>query len=83
MIDRNKYLLAKANGIADRFRGDEISRRIADEYPLNAQVALDMNLMKDLLTGTREHYAEWEIYEAFRQKVKDEVDAEIAEIEGG
>ena len=81
MIDRNKYILAKANGLEDRFRGDEISHRIAKEYPQHAQIGLEMNVLKDILRGTNEHYAEWEAYEAFRAKIKDEVDAEIAEIE--
>ena len=73
MIDRNKYLLAKANGIADRFRGDEISRRIAKEYPMSAQIALLMD--KDSKPA---EYAE---YQAFREKVKAEVDAEISGID--
>ena len=73
MIDKNKYLLAKANGLADRFRGDEISRRIAKEYPMSAQIALLMD--KD---SKPVEYAE---YQAFREKVKAEVDAEIAVID--
>ena len=69
-MDREKYLLAKKNGLLERFRGDEISRRIAKEYPLSAQIALLMD--KDTKSE------EWEIYQAFRNKVKAEVDAEIA-----
>ncbi len=75
MIDKNKYLLAKANGLADRFRGDIISRRIAKEYPMSAQIAILMDA-----ETKPEQKAE---YQAFREKVKAEVDAEIAEIEGG
>ena len=73
MIDRNKYLLAKANGILDRFRGDIISRRIAKVYPVNAQIAILMD--KDTKP------TEWAEYQAFRAKVKAEVDAEIADLE--
>jgi hypothetical protein len=69
-MDREKYLLAKANGLADRFRGDEISRRIAKEYPLSAQIALLMDKDKKPV--------EWAQYQAFREKIKTEVDAEIA-----
>lgn len=66
---KTKYLLAKKNGQVERFRGDEISRRIAKEYPLSAQIALLMD--KDL------KYSEWNEYQSFRAKVKAEVDAEI------
>ena len=69
MIDKNKYILAKANGLEERFRGDEISRRIAKKYPLSAQIALLMD--KD------EKPEEWATYQAFRERVKAEVDAEI------
>lgn len=69
---KTKYLLAKKNGQVERFRGDEISRRIAKEYPLSAQIALLMD--KD------EKPIEWQIYQDFRAKVKSEVDLEIAKI---
>ena len=72
-MDKTKYILAKANGLLDRFRGDEISRRIAKVYPLSAQIALLMD--KDLKP------TEWKAYQAFRARVKAEVDAEIAEFE--
>lgn len=72
-MDRDKYILAKKNGLLDRFRGDEISRRIAREYPLSAQIALLM----DRDTKPDEVAA----YQAFRVKVKDEVDAELAALE--
>ena len=70
---KTKYLLAKKNGQVERFRGDEISRRIAKEYPLSAQIAL--------LMDKEQKPAEWEAYQAFRAKVKAEVDNEIALIE--
>ncbi len=73
MIDRDKYLLAKKNGLLERLRGDEISRRIAKEYPLSAQIALLMD--KDTKPK------EWEEYQAFRSKIKAEVDAEFKELE--
>lgn len=71
-MDKEKYLLAKANGLEDRFRGDEISRRIAKEYPLSAQIALLMD--KDSKPD------EWAKYQAFREEVKKQVDSEISEI---
>lgn len=73
MSFKEKYLLAKKNGKEERFRGDEISRRIAEKYPLSAQIALLMD--KDSKPK------EWEEYQAFRAKVKSEVDEEIVEVE--
>lgn len=73
MIEKDKYILAKKNGLLERLRGDEISRRIAKEYPLSAQIALLMD--KD------SKQKEWEDYQSFRSKIKAEVDAEFKETE--
>lgn len=73
LFTKENYECAKRNGDLERFRGDEISRRIAKVYPLSAQIALLMD--KD------EKPEEWEAYQAFREKVKAEVDTEIAVIE--
>lgn len=70
---KERYLLAKKNGEVEKFRGDEISKRIAVKYPLSAQIALLMD--KDL------KYDEWVAYQTFRAQVKAEVDAEIAALE--
>lgn len=72
-MDKEKYLLAKKNGQVERFRGDEISRRIAKEYPLSAQIALLMD--KDKKSD------EYDVYQVFREKIKQEVDVEINKIE--
>lgn len=72
MSFKEKYLLAKKNGKEERFRGDEISRRIAEKYPLSAQIALLMD--KDSKPK------EWEEYQAFRASIKSEVDGEISTI---
>ena len=72
IFNKENYELAKVNGLVDRFRGDEISRRIAKEYPLSAQIALLMD--KDVKPE------EWAEYQVFREKVKSEVDAEITAI---
>lgn len=72
-MEKYKYDLAKANGTLERFRGDEISRRIGKKYPLSAQIALLMD--KEAKT------AEFAEYQAFREAVKAEVDAEIAALE--
>ena len=69
---KTKYLLAKKNGKAERFRGSEISRRISKVYPLSDQIALLMD--KD------EKPTEWEAYQEFRAKVKADVDKEIIKI---
>ncbi len=66
---KTKYLIAKKNGKAERFRGGEISRRIAKVYPLSAQIAA--------LANKDDKPSEWEAYQAFRARVKAEVDAEI------
>lgn len=73
LFTKENYECAKRNGDLERFRGDEISRRIAKVYPLSAQIALLMD--KD------EKPEEWKEYQAFREKVKAEVDADIASIE--
>ena len=64
----------RAEWLIEQCRGDEISARIAKVYPLSAQVALLMD--KD---SKPEEFAK---YQAFREAVKAEVDAEIAEIGG-
>jgi len=73
MVDRDKYELAKTNGVLEKLRGDEISRRISKRYPLSAQIALLMD--KD------EKPEEWATYQTFRASVKAEVDAELAQLE--
>lgn len=73
MIDKDNYSVDKKNGLLERLRGDEISRRIAKEYPLSAQIALLMD--KDI------KWREWDEYQAFRSKVKAEVDAEFEQME--
>ena len=70
---KTKYLLAKKNGLIDRFRGDEISRRISREYPLSAQISIALDREDDK--------EKWNRYQAFRANVKKEVDQLIAEVE--
>ena len=72
-MNKANYLLAKKNGIVEKFRGDEISRRISQKYPLSAQIAILMD--KDTKPN------EWNAYQEFRAKVKAEVDKEISNIE--
>lgn len=72
-MDKTKYLLAKKNGIVEKFRGDEISRRISKQYPLSSQIAI--------LMDKETKPSEWYAYQEFRSKVKAEVDKEISEIE--
>ena len=68
-----KYLIAKKNGQVERFRGDEISRRISKAYPLSAQI--------DLLIDKDVKPTEWQTYQDFRANIKAEVDKEIETIE--
>jgi hypothetical protein len=71
-IEKDKCLLAYKNGLLERLRGDEISCRISKEVPLSAQIAM-------LWDGDTKP-EEKEAYQAFRSKVKAEVDAEIEAI---
>ena len=73
MITREEYEQAKANGMAEQIRGDIISKRISVKYPLSAQIALLMD--KDTKP------TEFAEYQAFRESVKAQVDAELAELE--
>ena len=84
MIDKDNYLVDKKNGLLERLRGDEISRRIAQETPLSAQVALIMDVLDavvvvlaDEFEGKDSKAEEWKTYQALRQKVKAEVDADM------
>ena len=72
-MDKTKYLLAKANGLLDKFRSDEISRRITKEVPLSEQIAIAMDINEKPEKHKR--------YQALRASKIQEVDAEIAEIE--
>jgi hypothetical protein len=94
MIDKNKYILAKANGLEERFRGDEISKNIsqgnvsnADEelqkgVPISAQIALLMDMI-DLICDVLQIIPpkKYSDYQLFRKSAKAEVDAEISEME--
>lgn len=75
MTFKEKYLLAKKNGVEEFCRGDEVSRRISKVYPLSAQIAVLADRDKK-----PEEYAE---FQTFREAVKALVDAEIAKIEKG
>lgn len=72
-MNKEKYLLAKKNGKLDKLRSDEIARRISARYSLNDQIAVLMD--KDIKPD------EWSAYQAFRTKVKSEVDNEFLEYE--
>jgi hypothetical protein len=81
MITKDEYEQAKANGKLEELRGDMISKRIRRKYSPSAQIAVDKNIIKDLVRGTKEHYAKWEAYEAYRETVKAEVDEILAGFE--
>ena len=72
-MDKSKYLIAKKNGKLEKLRSDEISRRISAKYSLNDQIAILMD--KDTKPK------KWNDYQAFRARVKADVDTEFAEIE--
>ena len=79
---RERYLIAKKNGLLERFRGDEISKEIAKTVPSNEQQALQTNMLNDLINGVPfSHQEEWDKYQAVRAQAKITIDAKIAEIE--
>jgi LPS O-antigen subunit length determinant protein (WzzB/FepE family) len=82
MTFKERYMIAKANGLVERFRGDEISKEIAKTIPANEQQALQTNMLDDLLNGVPfSHQAEWERYQEARRKAKTAVDEKISKIE--
>lgn len=68
-MNRDEYLHAKKNNSLERYRGDEISRRIALRYPMSAQIAI--------VADRDDKPYEFQEFQAFRKQVKAEVDAEI------
>ena len=79
---KENYELAKRNNDLDRFRGDEIARRIGKEIPSNDQQALQTNMLNDLINGRPfSHLVEWNKYQAVRERVIAEVDADITSFE--
>lgn len=75
MFNKDDYEHAKINGLTDRFRGDEISRRIGLEVPLSDQIAIlaDRDTKPD----------KFEKYQTIRKRIIAEVDAIIAGFETG
>ena len=79
---KENYDLANKNNDLDRFRGDEISRRVGTEVPSNDQQALQTNMIDDMINGLPfSHLDEWNKYQAVRARVKQEVDAEMIKFE--
>lgn len=79
---KERYILAKKNGEVEKFRSDEIAKEIAKTVDGNAQQALQTNMLNDLINGVPfSHLAEWEAYQAARERAKEIVDAEIKECE--
>jgi hypothetical protein len=79
---KQRYLLAKKNGLVERFRGEEISKEISKTVPNNDQQSLQTNMINDLLNGVEfSHMEEWEKYQAVRAEAKKTIDAKIAAIE--
>lgn len=72
---KEKYLLAKKNGVEELAREDEISRRICKVVSLSAQIAI--------IQDEDDKPAKYAKYQTFRKSVIADVDAEIAAINGG
>ena len=73
IFNKENYECAKQNGVLEKFRGDEISRRIAKEVPLSEQIAILMD--KDTKP---EKFAK---YQTLRMKVIVSVDEDIKAFE--
>lgn len=81
-MDKEKYLLAKANGLEEQFRGDEIANEIRKFIPPNDQQALQTHMINDLINNLPlSHLDEWNKYQAARIAAIAKVDGEIEEIE--
>lgn len=79
---KTKYLLAKKNGMAERFRGEEIAKEISKTVPSNDQQALQTNMIEDLINGVPfSHQTEWEKYQLARANAKRVIDGKIDAIE--
>ena len=72
-FNKENYELAKANGLEERFRGDEISHRIGLIVPISDQIAL--------IQDKEKKPDKYEKYQALRTRIKNEVDADIARFE--
>jgi len=72
IFNKENYELAKKNNDLDRFRGDEISRRISKQYPISAQIAILMD--SEAKPHKKASYLE------FRAKIIAEVDADLQTI---
>lgn len=74
MFNKYDYKHAEINGLADRLRSDEISRRIGLEVPLSDQIAI--------LADKDEKPDKFAHYQSIRARIIAEVDAEIKMWEG-
>lgn len=77
---KEKYEEAKANGLEERLRGDEISRRIGLVIPSNDQQALQTKVINAILEGkplSATLQKQWQTYLTVRADKIAEVDAEI------
>ena len=72
-MTRTQYETHKASGTLHILRGEEISSKIRECYPLSAQVAI----LFDKDTKPDKYAA----YQAFRADVKAQVDAEMSAME--
>lgn len=72
---------AKAEKVMEDFRGDEISKRLSVYRSSSSQTALITNLAEDLIYGRTTHFEEAKEWASIRERVKAEVDADIAALE--
>lgn len=73
ILNKENYELAKVNGLLERLRGDEISRRIGEIIPMSEQIAL--------IQDKEKKPDKYEKFQALRTRIKNEVDADIARFE--
>lgn len=86
-MDTSNYLSAKKNGCEDRYRGDAISKGIAQEIPLSEQVAIMRKQLHAVVTVLEEETGKSIFTDNFKrlyalaEKQIDAVDAVINELE--
>ena len=68
----------KADKVMEDLRGDEISKRLSAYRSGSSQTALVTNLIEDIINGRTSHFEEAKEWATIRERVKQEVDSEIA-----
>ena len=81
-MKREEYIIAKANGLEEQYRGDEIAKEISQFVTPNEQQALQTNMINDLIAcNPFSHQTEWDYYQSVRAAAIEKIDNQIKEWE--